>query len=67
MTLLLLQPKEKEDQMIAGIVSRIKTCDLADPLAMCPQPLKGEKETISLAQAKDVVPGPNCILKSLWG
>ena len=29
--------------------------------------LKGAKETISLAQAKDVVPGPNCMLKSLWG
>jgi len=67
MTPLLLQPKEKEDQMIAEIVSRIKTCDLADPLAMRPQLLKGEKETISLAQAKDVVPGPNYILKSLWG
>jgi len=29
--------------------------------------LKGAKGTISLAQAKDVVPGPNCMLKSLWG
>jgi len=29
--------------------------------------LKGEKGTISLAQAKDAVPGPNCMLKSLWG
>jgi len=29
--------------------------------------LKGAKETISLARAKDVVPGPNCMLKSLWG
>jgi len=29
--------------------------------------LKGAKETISLAQAKDAVPGPNCMLKSLWG
>jgi len=28
--------------------------------------LKGAKETISLAQAKDAVPGPNCMLKSLW-
>jgi len=28
--------------------------------------VKGAKETISLAQAKDVVPGPNCMLKSLW-
>jgi len=27
--------------------------------------LKGEKETISLVQAKGIVPGPNCILKSL--
>ena len=67
MILLLLQPKEEKDQMIAESVSRIETCDLADPLAMHPQPLKGEKETISLAQAKDVVPGPNCMLKSLWG
>jgi len=30
-------------------------------------PLKGAKGTISLAQAKDAVPGPNCMLKSLWG
>jgi len=29
--------------------------------------LKGEKVTISLAQARDAVPGPNCMLKSLWG
>ena len=29
--------------------------------------LKGTKGTISLAQAKDAVPGPNCMLKSLWG
>jgi len=29
--------------------------------------MKGAKGTISLAQAKDVVPGPNCMLKSLWG
>jgi len=29
--------------------------------------LKGAKGTISLAQAKDAVPGPNCMLKSLWG
>ena len=29
--------------------------------------LKGAKGTISLAQANNVVPGPNCILKSLWG
>jgi len=28
--------------------------------------VKGEKGTISLAQAKDMVPGPNCMLKSLW-
>jgi len=28
--------------------------------------LKGAKGTISLAQAKDAVPGPNCMLKSLW-
>jgi len=27
--------------------------------------LKRAKETISLAQAKDAVPGPNCMLKSL--
>jgi len=30
-------------------------------------PLKGAKGTISLAQAKDAVLGPNCMLKSLWG
>jgi len=30
-------------------------------------PLKGTKGTISLAQAKDAVSGPNCMLKSLWG
>jgi len=30
-------------------------------------PVKGVKGTISLAQAKDAVPGPNCMLKSLWG
>ena len=29
--------------------------------------LKGAKGTISLAQASDAVPGPNCMLKSLWG
>ena len=29
--------------------------------------IKGAKETISLAQTKDAVPGPNCMLKSLWG
>jgi len=29
--------------------------------------VKGAKGTISLAQAKDAVPGPNCMLKSLWG
>jgi len=29
--------------------------------------VKGEKGTISLAQARDAVPGPNCMLKSLWG
>ena len=29
--------------------------------------VKGAKGTISLVQAKDVVPGPNCMLKSLWG
>ena len=29
--------------------------------------VKKAKRTISLAQAKDVVPGLNCILKSLWG
>jgi len=29
--------------------------------------LKEAKGTISLVQAKDVVPGPNCMLKSLWG
>jgi len=29
--------------------------------------VKGEKETISLAQAKDMILGPNCMLKSLWG
>jgi len=28
--------------------------------------VKRTKETISLAQAKDAVPGPNCMLKSLW-
>ena len=27
--------------------------------------VKRAKETISLAQAKDAVPGPNCMLKSL--
>ena len=32
-----------------------------------PLVLKGAKRTISLAQAKDVVPGPNWMLKSLWG
>jgi len=30
-------------------------------------PTEGAKGTISLAQAKVAVPGPNCILKSLWG
>jgi len=29
--------------------------------------MKGAKGTISLAQARDAVPGPNCMLKSLWG
>jgi len=29
--------------------------------------VKRAKGTISLAQAKDAVPGPNCMLKSLWG
>jgi len=29
--------------------------------------VKRAKETISLAQANDMVPGPNCMLKSLWG
>jgi len=29
--------------------------------------LKEVKETISLVQAKEMVPGPNCMLKSLWG
>ena len=29
-------------------------------------PVKGVKGTISLAQAKYMVPGPNCMLKSLW-
>jgi len=29
--------------------------------------LKRAKENISLAQAKNAVPGPNCMLKSLWG
>jgi len=29
--------------------------------------VKGAKGTISLAQAKNAVPGPNCMLKSLWG
>jgi len=29
-------------------------------------PVKGEKGTISLVQAKYTVPGPNHILKSLW-
>ena len=28
-------------------------------------PVKGTKGTISLAQAKYMVPGPNCMLKSL--
>jgi len=28
--------------------------------------VKGAKGTISLAQAKDTVPGPNHMLKSLW-
>ena len=37
------------------------------PLVFFIIPLKGAKETISLAQAKDIVPGLNCILKSLWG
>jgi len=27
--------------------------------------MKGAKGTISLAQAKDMIPGPNCMLKSL--
>jgi len=31
------------------------------------RPVKGEKGTISLAQAKDAILGPNCMLKSLWG
>jgi len=29
--------------------------------------VKGAKGTISLAQAKNTVPDPNCMLKSLWG
>jgi len=29
--------------------------------------VKGAKETISLARAKDAAPGSNCMLKSLWG
>jgi len=29
--------------------------------------LKGAKVTISLAQAKNAVLGPNCMLKHLWG
>jgi len=36
-------------------------------VSLSPGTLKGAKGTISLAQAKDVVPGPNCMLKSLWG
>jgi len=28
--------------------------------------VKRAKGTISLVQAKDAVPGPNCMLKSLW-
>jgi len=31
-----------------------------------PSLLKGAKGTISLAQVKDAVPDPNCMLKSLW-
>ena len=33
---------------------------------ICATIVKGAKGTISLAQAKDVVSGPNCMLKSLW-
>ena len=34
---------------------------------ICATMVKGAKGTISLVQAKDVVSGPNCMLKSLWG
>jgi len=35
-------------------------------ILLTPVAVKGAKGTISLAQAKDAVPGPNCMLKSLW-
>jgi len=41
--------------------------DFLMPPSVMTAALKRAKGTISLAQAKDVVPGPNCMLKSLWG
>jgi len=45
----------------------INTARLYLRMKMTDEAVKGTKETISLAQARDVVPGPNYILKSLWG
>jgi len=45
----------------------INTAHLYLRIKMTDEAVKGAKGTISLAQARDVVPGPNCMLKSLWG
>ena len=62
---------ELKDKLKRPLV--VKYSDKADsPLQDLEQKLenstgKGAKGTISLAQARDAVPGPNCMLKSLWG
>jgi len=44
----------------------INTACLYLRMKMTDEALKRAKGTISLAQARDVAPGPNCMLKSLW-
>jgi len=52
--------EEEHDEIVEEVLRRLEENDLYIKL------VKGAKETISLAQAKDAVPGPNCMLKSLW-
>jgi len=52
--------EEGYDELVEEVLKRLEENDLFVVM------LKGAKGTISLAQAKNAVPGPNYMLKSLW-
>jgi len=67
-----MSEEERKIEQLRTIEQRGRTCDeyvqeFKKVTRRSGYAVKGAKETISLAQAKDAVPGPNCMLMSLWG